>query len=211
MIVEFPPLASADPESGLLAIGGDLEVGSLLLAYRNGIFPWPMDNGQLLWFAPPMRAILPFDEFHIPRRLQRHLKKANFTFRVNKNFPEVIRACAELRNRKDDGTWIIPEMIEAYIAFHQAGYAHSFETYNQDGQLVGGLYGVRIGNFFAGESMYYRESHASKFALIKTVNYMRREGLSWIDIQMLTPLLSSFGGREIPRHQFMEMLARANN
>ena len=204
MILEFPPIEMADPESGLLAIGGDLEIESLLLAYRNGIFPWPHNEKDLLWFAPPIRAILDFKNFHIPHRLQRHLKKANFTFRINYNFSAVIIACATRKYR--DETWITPKLSSAYIDFHKAGFAHSFETYNEKDELVGGLYGIKIGRFFAGESMFYRAAHASKFALIQTIYHLQKNGLTWMDIQMLTPLLASFGGEEMPRSRFMERL-----
>ncbi|MCB0303096.1 MAG: leucyl/phenylalanyl-tRNA--protein transferase [Calditrichaeota bacterium] len=210
MIRQFPPLEFADPEYGLLAIGGDLEVGSLELAYRSGIFPWPERAGQILWFAPPQRAVLFFEEFHIPRRLQRHLRHAPFTFRIDQDFPAVIRHCAASKNRgRQRGTWIIPEMIPAYIDFHRAGFAQSFEAYNPAGKLVGGLYGVRIGRYFAGESMFYLESNASKFALVNAVSYLRQEGLEWMDIQMLTPLLAQMGAREIPRDAFMKLLRAA--
>lgn len=205
MIIKFPPLETADPENGLLAIGGDLEVESLALAYRSGIFPWPHNDRSLLWFAPPMRAVLDFEAFHIPRRLKRHLKKANFSFQINKDFPAVIKACALSKHR--GSTWITPNMIEAYIDFHKAGFAYSFETYDESEALVGGLYGVKIGRFFAGESMFYRASHASKYALIQTVDYLKKGGSTWMDIQMVTPLLESFGGKEIPRTQFMKRLA----
>jgi len=210
MIVEFPPVETADPESGLLAVGGDLDVASLELAYRSGVFPWPMENEPLLWFAPQKRAVLFFDELRVSQRLRRYLKTSQFHFRMDSNFATVIRACANSTNRgKQKGTWITEEMIQAYIRFHEAGFAHSFETYDADDRLVGGLYGVRINNFFAGESMFYIASNASKFALIETVGYLRSEGLRWMDVQMLTPLLSRFGAREIHRVEFMRMLDRA--
>ncbi|NIR52332.1 leucyl/phenylalanyl-tRNA--protein transferase [candidate division KSB1 bacterium] len=209
MSVKFPPVEFAD-ESGLLAIGGDLDVDTLELAYRNGIFPWPVIEEPLLWFAPPQRAILEFDELHIPRRLQRSLRKADFTFDVNTDFPDVIRACARTKHRKGQrGTWITEDMVQAYIEFHRRGFAHSFEVVNSQGDLVGGLYGVWIGHYFAGESMFYKESNASKFALIKTVDYLKKRGLSWMDVQVLTPLLVHFGAKEIPRFLFMKKLQRA--
>ncbi len=207
MIIEFPPVELADPESGLLAVGGDLEVGSLELAYRSGIFPWPAREDQILWFAPPQRAILDFDDLHIPRRMQRHLKSNRFSFRINHNFEAVIHHCANSKNRgKGQGTWITRQMLNTYIEFHHAGFAHSFETYNQSGKIAGGLYGVRIGNYFAGESMFYFEPNASKFALLKAIEYFREEGFTWIDIQMLTPLLENLGAKEIPRKTFMKRL-----
>lgn len=210
VIVKFPPVETADEESGLLAVGGDLEVGSLELAYRSGIFPWPVAGQPIFWFAPAQRAIIEFSEFTIPKRLQRTLNKASFRFEINSRFEEVIRACATVKNRKGQkGTWITREMIERYISFHEAGFAQSFETLNQAGELVGGMYGVRISNYFAGESMFYRESSASKFALVQTVNTLQAEGLTWMDVQVLSPFLVQFGAKEIPRPVFMLKLKQA--
>ncbi len=210
MILKFPSVENADPISGLLAVGGDLEVGSLEMAYRNGIFPWPVEDEPLLWFAPAKRAILEFKDLRVSSRLQRYLNKSNFEFKINHDFAAVINGCATSKNRrKQKGTWITEEMIQAYIEFHQAGFAQSFETYNFDGRLMGGLYGVLINKYFAGESMFYLESHASKFALIKAIQHLKSMGLTWIDIQMLTPLLKNFRAKEIPRSEFMEKLRQA--
>lgn len=210
MIEKFPPISHAD-EDGLLAIGGDLEVGSLLLAYQKGIFPWPMEESEpLMWFAPPYRAILDFKNFKIPKRLKRDLNKMDFQFRVDQNFDQVVKECAKSKNRKgQDGTWIINKMIKAYIDMNEAGYGVSFETYNSQDKLVGGMYGVRIGNYFAGESMFYLESNASKFALINAVEYMKNTGATFLDIQMMTPLLEMFGAKEITRAHFMRRLKNA--
>src|SRR4030095_1786712 len=149
-ILKFPPVEWASPE-GILAIGGDLEVETLNTAYRNGIFPWPTDEFPLLWFAPPERAILEFKDFKVPRRMMQELKSKSFHFEVDRDFSSVIRACAEGRTRKSVGTWITPEMREAYIVFHRAGFAHSFECYDGAGRLVGGMYGVSLGGMFEGE------------------------------------------------------------
>jgi len=213
VILEFPPIETADPDSGLLAYGGDLEAGSLELAYRNGIFPWPSnDREPILWFAPEPRAVLFFDKLHVPARLLRYLKTAEFEFRVNENFEEVIRACAASKTRKHErGTWITRKMVEAYCEFYEKGFAVSFETYNASGRLVGGMYGVLIGNYFAGENMFYNETNASKFALLKGLEYLQRLSLNWIDIQMLTPLLQRFGAEEIPRKEFMKKLREAQS
>jgi leucyl/phenylalanyl-tRNA--protein transferase len=210
MIVKFPPLELADPATGLLAVGGDLEIDSLELAYRNGIFPWPLIDESLLWFAPPQRAILEFDEFHCPKRLTRWLQNSTYTFKVDADFLSVIKACARSRNRKNQGgSWITEEMINGYYGFHEAGYAHSFETYTSAGKLVGGMYGVLLDNYFAGESMFYTETNASKYALVNAVEYLKDEGLTWMDVQQQTPLLASFGAREIPRDEFMTKLEEA--
>lgn len=208
MLVKFPPVELAD-ETGLLAAGGDLEIRTLELAYRNGIFPWPLEGLPILWFAPPRRAILDFNDLKIPERLQRYLQKAHFTFRVDKDFEGVIQACASSKNRKkQQGTWITEDMINAYIEFHKAGFAHSFEAINKN-ELVGGLYGVLIGKFFAGESMFYIETNASKFVLIQTIEYLKTLGITWMDVQILTPVVGNFGAKEISRSRFMEKLKKA--
>ena len=143
------------------------------------------------------------------RRRACDLHTARVRFAVNRAFESVIVACANSRNRHGDATWITGEMISAYIDFHKAGFAQSFETYNEAGELVGGMYGVLIGRYFAGESMFYLETNASKFALLNAVGYLRRRGLTWMDIQMVTPLLQSFGAVEIPRPEFMARLRQA--
>lgn len=209
MVVEFPPVETAD-DSGLLAIGGDLRVATLELAYRNGTFPWPHRGFPLLWFAPPERAILEFREVHISRRLRRYLRKMDYTFRTDTAFEQVIRACADSSHRRNQpGTWITPAMIEAYTRFHRAGFAHSFEAFNRHGELVAGLYGVWINKYFAGESMFCRESNASKLVLIETVRHLQRAGLTWMDVQVMSPLLRSLGAKEIPRPDFMRRLKEA--
>lgn len=204
----FPPVDCAT-EDGLLAIGGDLEVDTLRLAYSSGIFPWPVENYPLLWFAPPKRSILRFDEFHIARSLQKQLRRAPFELRIDTNFAAVIEACAAQR-RDAEGTWITGEMQEAYCELHRAGDAHSVESYF-DGELVGGLYGVTIGAYFAGESMFHTVSGASKAAVIHLVAHLRERGTEWLDTQMLTPVFESFGAREIPRAEFMKLLDAAIN
>ena len=205
VITKFPPISEAD-EHGLLAIGGDLEVGSLLLAYRSGIFPWPFNKNFLAWFSPPQRAVLFLDEFHVSRSLKKDLKKSEFIITIDQAFPEVIQRCAEMKNRKDQtGTWITDEMIEGYIEFHRAGYAHSVETW-LDGKLVGGHYGVSIGKFYAAESMFYRAPNASKAGLVFIAEYLQERGISWIDFQALNPFTESIGAREIERAEFIKLL-----
>lgn len=208
-ILAFPPLSETH-ESGLLAIGGDLEVPSLLLAYRSGIFPWPIVEEKLLcWFAPPERAVLFFDRLHLPRSLKKLRKKSSWRLKVNSDFPAVIRACASsLKRRSQDGTWITPAIRDAYITLHQAGYAHSVECYDDD-MLIGGLYGVAIGGSFAGESMFHHKANASKLCLCHLIDHLRAHGATWIDCQQMTPLLSSFGATLVPREEFMQMLKEA--
>lgn len=202
----FPPVECATVE-GLLAIGGDLNVETLRLAYTSGIFPWPVEDYPILWFAPQKRSILPFDEFHIPRSLQKQLRRTSFELRIDTAFERVIESCAAQR-RDAEGTWITDEMLCAYTDLHRAGDAHSVETY-LDGELVGGLYGVAFGAYFAGESMFHAVSGASKAAVIHLVSHLRARGARWLDTQMLTPLFQSFGAREISRAEFMGQLEEA--
>jgi leucyl/phenylalanyl-tRNA--protein transferase len=208
VITRFPPVNRADPD-GLLAIGGDLEPMSLVLAYQSGIFPWPVDGETLAWFAPPQRAIILLEEFHIPRRLKRTLAKAPFEHHMDRDFHGVITRCAELSNRgEQDGTWITEDIISAYCELFEHGYCHSFETY-LDGKLVGGVYGVQIGSFFAAESSFFRITDASKSAMCFMADHLQRTGVTWFDCQVLTPFSLSFGAKEIDRERYMELLATA--
>lgn len=207
-IEAFPPVDTAD-DDGLLAVGGDLEPASLLLAYRSGIFPWPLNARTLAWFAPPERGILFLNEFHISRRLRDEVRRGRFTTKMDEDFVGVITRCAEVKNRGTQrSTWITKPMREAYTELNRLGFAHSFETY-QDGVLVGGLYGVQIGKFFAAESSFFRVSNASKLAMIRLTEYLREQGIGWFDCQVLTPFSESFGARAIPRGEFMELLHTA--
>ena len=201
----FPDVETAD-ESGFLGWSDNLNNEMLLEAYRSGVFPWPQDDEYILWFAPPERAVLRFSDFRIPKTLARDLKKMPFTFRVNKDFGSVIRHCSKVK-RKDGGSWINEKIIKAYTDFHKAGYAWSFETLMPDGTLAGGLYGVLLDGYFAGESMFYLKTGASKFALVNTVEWLRRErGLSWLDAQVQNHFLASFGTKVIPRTEYMKLL-----
>ena len=209
MVVEaFPDLDTAD-EHGLLAAGGDLDLETLLLAYSSGIFPWPHGK-YLLWFSPPERTILKFDQFKASKNWPRLFRQANFEFKRNHNFKDVIKHCAQSKNRTRGGagTWITPEMIHAYLELHRAGYAESFETY-QDNQLCGAVYGVRIGNFFAGESMFYTCPNASKFALYYAIQALSKEGVSWMDCQIASPHLTKWGAEPIKRDDFIKLLKEA--
>ncbi len=204
----FPPLSHAD-ESGLLAIGGDCEVESLLLAYRHGIFPWPFDDRILAWFSPPQRAVLFLDDFHVPQSLAKARKNSIWKFTIDRQFEKVIKECSKSKNRKPQrGTWITRTIVDGFIRFHRAGYAHSVECWDDD-RLIGGLYGVSIGGMFAGESMFYLETNASKLCLCFLIDYLRERGVEWIDCQQLTPTFASFGAREIPREKFVALLDRA--
>jgi len=201
-----PPEAFPRPEhalhepNGLLAIGGDLRPKRLLAAYRRGIFPWYNEDQPLLWWSPDPRAVFFPERFHCSRSLRRTLRRADFSLRVDTDFRQVIRACAAPRAAQT-GTWITPEMIEAYCDLHSLGYAHSVEIW-QDARLVGGVYGVAIGRVFFGESMFSKVTDASKAALYALCGM----GFGMIDCQMATPHLSRLGALELPRTDFLALL-----
>ncbi|QEH38498.1 Leucyl/phenylalanyl-tRNA--protein transferase [Aquisphaera giovannonii] len=201
----FPPPALADPE-GILAIGGDLEPGRLLAAYREGIFPWYEAGGPILWWSPDPRAVLFLDELKVSRRLARTIRSGRFETRHDTAFAAVIRACAEASRPGEDGTWITAEMQRAYIRLHELGHAHSTEAW-RDGKLVGGIYGVRVGRCFCGESMFHAETDASKVALVALVGRLKAEGVTMMDCQVASGHMLSLGAREIPRRRFLEELA----
>ena len=205
----FPPLEQALTEpNGLLAAGGDLSAPRLLAAYRRGIFPWFNPGEPILWWSPDPRMVLFPDEFKLSRSLKKTLARADYEVRVDTAFTRVMRACAEPREA-GGGTWIGEPMIAAYGALHEAGYAHSFETWTADGEhLVGGLYGVAIGRAFFGESMFSRKTDASKIALAHLVAHLKQHDFGVIDCQMNTAHLASLGAREIPRGEFSDLLAR---
>lgn len=206
----FPPLEQALIEpNGLLAAGGDLSVPRLLAAYRRGIFPWFNPGEPILWWSPDPRMVLFPSEFKLSRSLKKKLKRAEYEVRVDTAFARVMRACAEPRE-PGGGTWIGEPMLAAYGELHEAGYAHSFETWRRDEQdehLVGGLYGVAIGRAFFGESMFSRETDASKIALAHLVAHLERHAFGVIDCQMNTAHLASLGARAIARAEFSRLLA----
>jgi leucyl/phenylalanyl-tRNA---protein transferase len=197
----FPWLAD---EWGLVARGGNLSPERLLKAYRRGIFPWYSDGDPILWWSPDPRAIFELDGFHVPRRLQRTLRSGRFEVTVNRDFSGVIRGCAD----REEGTWITPEMIAAYEQLHRLGHCHSVEVWHGD-MLAGGLYGVAIGGFFAGESMFTRVRDASKVALAHLVDRLRRRGFQLFDIQFVTEHTVTLGAVEIPRKQYLTRLGKA--
>lgn len=203
----FPPVHLAE-EDGLLAAGGDLSPERLLLAYRQGIFPW-YEEGPVLWWSPDPRLVLYPDELRISRSMRPVLNKAErgegFRFTVNQAFAQVIRHCKQTARPGQDGTWITTEVEKAYNRMHDLGYAHSAETWLDD-QLVGGLYGIRIGDVFFGESMFSLVSNASRFALIRYVQHLKPEGLKLIDCQVQTGYLESMGARMISRELFTRSL-----
>lgn len=203
----FPPPSRAN-EEGILAIGGDLSVEMLLEAYSNGIFPWPHEGYPILWFCPWERGILEFKNLHIPRSLQKYVNKQNWSYTWDQNFTSVINNCAQTPRPGQSGTWINDDMIESYEKFHAAGYAHSLEVW--DGKdLIGGIYGVLVKNVFSAESMFYKKSNASKYALWQLVNHLQSLGLTWIDVQMVTPITESFGAELISQKDFLLKLKQS--
>jgi leucyl/phenylalanyl-tRNA--protein transferase len=197
-----PEQALAEP-NGLLAIGGDLSLERLLLAYRSGIFPWTSDPPT--WWSPDPRGLLPLEELRLSRSLQRTLRRAPFTVTRDRAFAAVVKACASTRT---SGNWITSDIVTAYTRLHEAGHAHSFECW-RDRELVGGIYGVAVGGLFAGESMFHTADDASKVALVSLVEHLRARNFTLFDIQMVTPTTRSFGAVELPRREYLQRLRAA--
>jgi leucyl/phenylalanyl-tRNA--protein transferase len=195
--------------NGLLAAGADLSLERLLEAYRRGIFPWYSSGQPPLWWSPDPRMVLECEALKVSRSLSKSIRNKGYEVRIDTAFPEVLRGCAAPRH-DDAGTWLGNDMRAAYVRLHNAGYAHSFETW-RDGKLVGGLYGVALGRMFYGESMFSRATDASKVALVELVQMLRSRDFPLIDCQVHTPLLESMGGREIPRREFLRALAALVN
>lgn len=207
-IISFPPVETAD-EHGLLALGGDLEIDSLLMAYTQGIFPWPINaEYPLAWFSPDPRGILAFGNLHLPKSFKKFLKKNPYEIRFNTNFEAVIMNCARVKRSDELSTWITQDIIDAYIALHKEGYAYSVETYEGE-TLVGGVYGVCINRFYSGESMFHLKDNASKVALVSLLFKLQQQDIHWIDTQMVTPVVEALGGVEIPRSKYLKMLEHA--
>ncbi len=205
--VVFPDPELAAP-SGLLAVGGDLSPDRLVLAYAMGIFPWYSDGEPILWHAPPERMILRAGGLRVSRSLRRSLRRRPYKVSLDRKFSAVIDACRGAPRPGQEGTWITSEMRDAYIELHQRGLAHSVETW-QDGELVGGLYGVSLGAAFFGESMFSRADDASKVALVHLVRQLEAWRFHLVDCQVHTPLLESLGGDIVPRSNFAELLREA--
>ena len=207
LIFPSPHLAT---DEGLLAVGGDLSRRRLLLAYSHGIFPWYSEGEPILWWSPDPRFILYPHEFKVPRSLKKVIKKGTFEVTLDRAFEEVITECAQVRLENREGTWIVDDMVDAYCRLHEAGFAHSVETW-QDGELAGGLYGVSLGKCFFGESMFTRISNASKVALTALVEHVKSYDFSLIDCQITTDHMLRFGAREISRTRYLDELSKAMN
>jgi leucyl/phenylalanyl-tRNA--protein transferase len=199
----FPPVHLA--EDGLLAVGGDLRPERLLLAYSKGIFPWYGENLPILWHALDPRMIMTTSDLSIQRTLRKAIRKRPYELRADTAFEQVLRGCADSPRPGQNGTWLIPEMVEAYLELHALGMAHSFEAW-REGELIGGCYGVSLGAAFFGESMFTRGPDASKIAYAACVNQLHAWGIGLIDCQVHTEHLERFGAYEVPRLEYMELL-----
>ena len=202
---------SPDPadDLGLVALDYNLSPERIISAYRHGIFPWPDSNpfSPIPWVCPPHRAILEFDELHIPKNLRKAQRAlARVTFTIDRAFEDVIRACAAASRPGQRGTWITPAMINTYIDVHRLGHAHSVEAWDGEA-LIGGLYGITAGGVFTGESMFHRVDYASKLCVLHLIAHLRTRGSTWIDIQQLTPHFAMLGARAIEREEFLRKLA----
>jgi leucyl/phenylalanyl-tRNA--protein transferase len=205
--VRFPDPERAGPR-GLLAVGGDLRMERLLLAYQLGIFPWYGPGEPILWWSPPRRCVMEPGGFHASRRLQQLVRQGRFTVTFDQAFPHVIRACAETRLVQGEGTWIVPEMIDAYCDLHDAGFAHSAEAW-WEGELAGGIYGVSLGRAFFGESMFTRITNGSKIAFQALAQRLADWEFSVLDCQITNPHLARLGAYEITRREFLRRLNAA--
>jgi len=200
----FPPVDDTLPD-GLLAMGGDLHTERLLVAYKQGIFPW-YDGDVPLWWCPDPRFVLFPKELYVSKSMKVLLKRNAFTFTTNKAFKEVIANCRQIDRKDQLGTWITDDVQASYTKLHEMGYAISAEAWNNNNELVGGLYGIKMGKVFFGESMFSKESNASKYAFISLVHQLQQEGIELIDCQVYTEHLESLGARMISRKEFMSLL-----
>ncbi|WP_343388127.1 leucyl/phenylalanyl-tRNA--protein transferase [Candidatus Amarobacter glycogenicus] len=200
------PDARLAPPNGLLAEGADFAPSTIVAAYGAGIFPWPHEDAEYLWFSPDPRAIVPLDGLHVSRRLGRTIRSGRFKVTVDAAFEQVMRACVV---RPHDGTWITPRLIEGYTTLHHLGWAHSVEVWDPPGELAGGLYGVAVGAMFGAESMFHRQRDASKVAVAALVQHCREIGVELLDVQVLNEHTESLGAVQIGRDEYLGRLAAA--
>lgn len=203
-LLEFPPADNAN-EDGLLAVGGDLSPERLLLAYKSGIFPWFNDDSLILWWSPDPRMILFTQKIKISKSMRQIMLGTRFTLTRNKCFRVVLEACAEIERMGQEGTWITNSMKEAYLRLNELGFARSYEVW-EDKKLVGGLYGIDLGQVFCGESMFSKANNASKYAFINLAKDLEDRNYKFIDCQVYTKHLASLGAEEIPRKEFLKLL-----
>jgi leucyl/phenylalanyl-tRNA--protein transferase len=205
--IVFPPVETAT-EDGLVAIGGDLEVDTLVTAYHQGIFPWPISlDYPLAWFSPDPRGIIELGEVHLSKSFTKFLKKNPYQVTFNQAFDKVIDQCARTYRKNQPSTWITPDIIEGYEKLFKQELAYSVEIW-QETELVAGLYGVCMGDFVSGESMFTKEDNASKYALYSLILRLKDKGIQWLDTQMVTPVVEGFGGKYISRPVFLQMLSK---
>jgi leucyl/phenylalanyl-tRNA--protein transferase len=190
----------------VVSFGDTLTVNNVREAYLKGIFPWQMEGIPLPWYCPEQRAIIEFKDLHIPRSLERSRRRNEFTFTIDKVFSEVVEECSRSFRPGQKGTWITDEFIDVYSQLHKQGMAHSVEAWSQDGELVGGIYGVDAGGVFCGESMFYKQPNASKLALLHLIDHLRSCGSTWLDVQVMTPHIRALGAKEIERDVFLKKL-----
>jgi leucyl/phenylalanyl-tRNA---protein transferase len=206
-MIEFPDPNLADDE-GLIAYGGELSPDYLLSAYSQGIYPWFCEGEPILWWSPDPRMVLLPKNFKLKKSLRQVINKGSFELKVDRAFRKVITSCGSVKRSHEDETWITNEMTEAYVKLHELGYAHSFESYFE-GELVGGLYGLSIGNCFFGESMFFTKTDASKVAFYHLVQFALKHKFSFIDAQQPTDHLANLGAKPIPRTHFFKLLDNA--
>ena len=187
----------------IVSFGDPLTPENLIDAYRRGIFPWYMEGVPLPWYCPENRAVLDFEDLHLPASLRRARNKKEFTFTIDRDFRGVITECSLAYRPGQSGTWIMPEFIESYTELHNRGVAHSVEAWDDAGKLVGGVYGVDAGGVFCGESMFFKRPNASKLALLYLIDHVRSRGSTWLDAQVMTPHMQALGAKEIPRNHFL--------
>lgn len=203
--VEFPDPRNTLAE-GIIAVGGKLDVATLYDAYSRGIFPWPQEGLPMLWFSPERRGVLIFSDFKVPESLRRYRRKnPEITFTLNKDFQQVLEECSKQPRPGQHGTWITPPMKRAYLDFHHEGFAMSVEV-RENNTVIGGIYGVLVNGVFSGESMFYKKPNASKLALWFLVDHLQSQGHEWIDVQMVTPVVESMGGKYVDREVYLTML-----
>lgn len=206
----MPSPAEARPGVDLVALGADLQPGTILAAYRSGLFPMPVDpdkkRSKIAWYSPDPRGVLPLDGLKVSKSLRRSRRRYRVT--TNTAFTQVMEACA---SPEREGRWITPEFVDAYSHMFDLGWAHSFEVWDDDNQLVGGLYGLRIDRFFAGEAMFHTATDASKVALVELVEWLNTSGATLLDVQWATPHLASLGVIEVPRREYLRRLADATS
>src|SRR5919202_6005493 len=205
--MQFPDPRAAN-YGDIVALGGNLQPANLLAAYRRGIFPWPVEGCPLPWFCPRERAVIEWNDLHVPRRLARLRRQSPFRFTIDEAFPRVVINCALVPRPGETGTWITKEVFEAYCALHKLGHAHSVEVW-QGEELVGGIYGVDAGGAFSGESMFYLRPNASKLALLYLLEHLRAHGLDWLDVQVMTPHVERLGAKLVSRDAFLDKLSSA--